>query len=218
MADEKKSPPRRRPMFELPIYESGYTSIPAFWIDELMPYATGIPASFWKYMMVLWKDIMGPNCETNGYTTDKTMTQFHMTKETAMQWSAALSVSGLFTVHYGVRYRANEPGIPTQFTYRKESTVEEWKCFITALRDTILTDKRSHFKAKREGVEGFRIDLSFAVDDERERHGLKRCYDKWRDELVKEGKLVVVAGNGDRVEYEYNRPRTNRSRLLVGGD
>src|SRR5208337_4677800 len=129
MTDEVKSPPKpRRPA--LPIYEGGYTTIPAFFVDELMPYANGIPASFWKYLLILWRDIFGVNCEAKGYRTDKTMTQFHVTKETAMQWTAAVDVSGMFEVKYGVRHRPNEPGIPTQFKYNIESTPEDWMCFI----------------------------------------------------------------------------------------
>jgi hypothetical protein len=210
MADDKVVARKQK----LPIYEGGYTTIPAFFIDELMPYANGIPASFWKYMMVLWRDVFGANHEAKGYTTDKVMTQFHITKETAMQWTAALSVSGVFSVFYGVRHRPNEPGIPTKITYLPQSTVEDWKCFITALRDTILASKRKNLKVQRDGIAGFRIDLSFRVDNERQRIGLPRCYDAWHKKLVESGEIKKL----DDCNFQWSHPRTKRSGLMSKED
>jgi hypothetical protein len=195
----------------LPVYDDGYTTIPAFFIDELMPYANGIPASVWKYMMVLWRDVFGINCEAKGYVAEKVMTQFHVSKETAMQWTAALSVSGVFSVFYGIRHRPNEPGIPTKITYYKDSTVEEWKCFIVALRDTVLASKRQNFKTQRDGVQGFRIALSFAVDKERQRIGLHRCYDDWHNRLLAAGELKKLDNGG----FEWQQPKTKRSGLMT---
>ena len=223
MADTEEKEKRKRTV--LPIYEGGYTTIPAFFVDELMPYANGIPASFWKYMMVLWRDTFGVNCESKGYRADKTMMQFHVTKETAMQWTAAISVSGLFEVFYGIRHRPNEPGIPTQFKYKVESTTEEWKCFIVALRDTILQDKRNNWSSKRNGVQGFRIDLSFKVDAERRRIGLPHCWDEWHKKLVESGELqceakgeIAIPQMGsyqNKQDWSSRPPREGR--LLWGG-
>src|SRR5438046_2001613 len=163
-------------MSELPIFESGFTKYPTLFVDELMPFAAGIPASFWKYMLVLWRDLFGVGCEKRGYKAMKTMTQFHMAKETAMQWTAALDVSGLFKVTYGFRYDKNTHGVPTVFEYRAKSTLKDWQCFIVALRDQVLSDKHDHFKAKANGVQGFRIGLSITVDNERAHHGLPRLW------------------------------------------
>jgi hypothetical protein len=212
MADATQDTKRKRPV--LPVYEDGYTTIPAFFVDELMPYANGIPASFWKYLMVLWRDLFGVNCEAKGYRADKTMTQFHMTKETAMQWTAALAASGLFEVHYVIRHKPNEPGIPTQFKYYEQSTVREWMCFIVALRDTILSSKRNNFQVQREGIDGFRISLSFRVDDEREQHGLSRVWTAWHKQLAEQGTIEEL--NPDGRWGKWKRPTTNRSRLTEG--
>jgi len=83
---------------DLPIFENGFTKFPTFLVDEVMPIAAGIPASFWKYLLVLWRDLFGQGCERKGYRAAKTMTQLHMDKDTASQWTAALDVSGLFEV------------------------------------------------------------------------------------------------------------------------
>jgi hypothetical protein len=183
--------------------------MPAFFVDELMPYANGIPASFWKYLMVLFRDVFSAGCETRGYRAAKTMTQFHMTKETAMQWTAALSVSGLFEVNYGFRYAANLPGVPTEFKYVASSTPQAWKCFVTALRDALLRAKTKNHKVQREGVDAFRIDLSFRVDNERQRNGLPRCWDAWHEKLVEAGKMEKTA-NG---EFTWSVPKTHRQSL-----
>jgi hypothetical protein len=196
-------------MYELPVFESGYTSIPTFWIEELMPYAAGIPASFWKYMIVLWRELFGVNCETKGYRAAFTMSQFHMTKETAMQWTAAVAMSGLFEIEYGFRYKPNQPGVPTTFKYREESTVEEWMCFIVALRDTILEQKSKNFQIARRGIENFRYALSFKVDRERERRGYSLVWKSWQEEEVKSGRIERLPDGG----LQWGAYRTSRSRL-----
>ena len=199
-------------MSELPIFESGFTKVPTHLIDVSMPFAAGIPASFWKYLLVLWRDLFGAGCEKRGYKASKTMTQFHMNKETAIQWTGAMSVSGLFIVSYGFKpapYKKNTPGLPTVFQYRADATLEEWECFIAALRTQILVDKNQHWKSKGNGVEGFRIELSFKVDRERDRRGLPRCWDKWHEQLLKSG-VIASAGNGD---YELMRVDTDRTHL-----
>src|SRR5262249_35974302 len=206
MADEK---PRRSPTLDLPIFEIGFTQFPTILVDELMPFAAGIPASFWKYLLVLWRDLFGMGCVERGYRAAKTMTQFNMDKDTANQWTAALSVSGLFKVTNGRRYDYNTPGIPTIIQYRANATVAEWQCFIIALRDEILRSKASRFKTMRDGVWGFRISLSFVVDSERQRRGLPRLFDKWHNELEKSGDI----GRGDGGNFTWVRPRTDRGRV-----
>lgn len=183
-------------MSELPILESGFTKVPTFFVDELMPFATGIPASFWKFLLILWRDLfgIGSGDGKRGYKALKTMTQFHMSKEVAMQWTAALDVSGFFKVAYGFRFDKKVPGVPTVFQYRPDATLQEWRCFIVALRDQIINDKHEHNKPKGNGVPGFRIALSFTVDAERERYGLPRLWDKWHEELIKKG---IIAEDGD---------------------
>ena len=208
MTDDK--PSRRNPAYDLPIFENGYTQFPTILIDELMPIAAGIPASFWKYMLVLWRDVVGIGCDKKGYRANKIMSDFHMDKDTATQWTAALSVSGIFNIAYGRRYNFNAPGVPTMIQYRQEATVEEWECFIAALRDQLLDDKSRSFKTKREGVWGFRISLSYRVDSERQRRGLPRAWDEWHAELEKSGDVLKESGS---IKLPYNRPRTNQSRV-----
>jgi hypothetical protein len=171
-ADRKKAP---RP--DLEIFDDGYTKVPAFWIDELMPVAAGIPASFWKYLLVLWRAVVGINGTQRGCVADGSMTQFHESKDTAMRWTA-LAPSGLFRVDYGVRHRPNEPGIPTKFKYL-DGSVEEWLCFIVALRATVLEDRREHSQETGDGILSFRVTRAVNVAGERKARSLPRCSGAW---------------------------------------
>jgi len=179
---------RKKPRPDLEIFDDGFTKVPAFWIDELMPQAEGIPASFWKFMLVLWRDTVGVKGTQRGYIADKSMTQFHMTKDTAMRWTAALAGSGLFCVTYGVRHYPNEPGIPTKFEYL-DASAEEWVCFIIALRKTVIEDRREHHKESGDGILGFRISVAVAVDKERTSRGLPRCNATCLADCVKDGSI-----------------------------
>ncbi len=181
-----ETPRRKAPRPDLEVFDDGYTKVPAFWIDELMPHANGIPASFWKFLLVLWRDIVGIKGTQRGYIAEKSMTQFHCTKDTAMRWTAALAVSGLFRVDYGVRHAANEPGIPTKFKYL-DGSIEDWVCFIVALRKTVLDDRREHDKETGDGIRGFRVSVAVAVDEERLQRGLSRCNAEWLADCVKDG-------------------------------
>ncbi len=201
--------PRRNPVLDLPVFESGFTMFPTFFVDELMPFAAGTPASFWKYLLILWRDIFGVGCDKKGYRAAKIMTSFHMDKDTASQWTAALSVSGLFNIVYGRRYATNMPGVPTVIQYRSTSTVEEWRCFITALRDELMDSKSKRFKTMRDGVGGFRISLSFRVDNERQSRGLPRLHVKWHEELEKSGDIHRRDGN----VFTFTRTFTNTNRV-----
>lgn len=212
--DEQKPKPRN-PAFDLPIFDSGFTQFPTFLIDELMPFATGVPASFWKYMIVLWRDLFGVGCDRKGYRAAKTMTQFHMDKDNAARWTAALSVSGLFTIAYGRRYGDyTTPGIPTVIQYRPVSTLQEWECFVAALRDQILDDKSKGNKNQREGTWSFRIGLSFRVDNERQRRGLTRLFDNWHKELEKSGDIRRT----EEGFFQWSVASTNTRRVRTATD
>jgi hypothetical protein len=145
------------------VFAGGFTKVPAFFVDDLMPIAPGIPASFWKFLRIVWRDCFGQRRKCS-----KTMTQFHMTKGTASKWTAALYISHLFYVRYGKRHEPNLPGVPTEIRYKEDSTQEDWLSFIAALRDTLLADKRQHFS----DVEGFRVQLAINLIAERQRNGL----------------------------------------------
>src|SRR5258708_14947933 len=150
---------------EIEILESGWTKFPAFWIRDLMPLANGISTSFGKYLIVIWNDIVG---QRTGFTSYKTMDQCHVTRKAAIKWTAALWASCLFDVRYGKKHNSKLPGTPTKIEYRTKSSEQDWICFINALREALLNDKDENF----EDTEGFRIEITFRLREERQRSGL----------------------------------------------
>lgn len=187
------------------IFTGGFTKWPVFFVDDLMPIAVGVPASFWKYLIIVWRDCFGQRRRCS-----KTMTQFHMTKGTASRWTAALFASCLFYVRYGKRHEPNLPGIPTEIRYLPESTQDDWLCFIAALRDTILADKDEG----NSDVDGFRVQLAINVHAERQRNGLSTTVlDRYLDNLIPQGAVTKI-GN----KYELNpgwRDKSDRTRVLT---
>ena len=189
------------------IFAGGFTKVPAFFVDDLMPIASGVPASFWKFLMIVWRDCFGQR-----HKCSKTMTQFHMTKGTASKWTAALYVSHLFYVRYGKRHEPNLPGVPTEISYKADSTQEDWLCFIAALRDTLLADKRQHFS----DVEGFRTQLAINLVAERQRNGLSTTVLERFLDNQPEGSVKKVGGI-----YELNpewRGPSDRTGVLTAED
>src|SRR5260370_11472800 len=190
---------------EILIFDDGWTKWPAFFVDDLMPIAVGVPASFWKYLLIVWRDCFDQH---PGYRCSKTMTQFHMTKGRASKWTAALSVSCIFHVRYGRRHNLNEPGVPTEITYEPDTTREDWLCFIAALRDTLLADKREH----NSDIDGFRAQLAVNLHVGRRRIGLSTAMlERYLDSLP-EGTVKKVG-----VEYVLDpkwRDKTDRTGVL----
>ena len=191
-------------LFEKGVFEKGWTKWPAFFVDDLMPIAMGIPASFWKYLLIVWRDCFDQH---PGYRCSKSMTQFQMTKGRASKWTAALSVSGIFNVRYGKRHTPNEPGIPTEIVYQIEASRDDWVCFVAALRDTIIRDKREHHG----DIDGFRVQLAITHYAERRRSGLPVAFlEQYLDGMPDAVKKV---GAGYELDPEW-RDKTNRTGVL----
>lgn len=189
------------------IFEHGFTRVPAFFVDDLMPIASGVPASFWKYLMIVWRDCFGRH-----HRCSRTMTQFHMTKDSASKWTAALYASQLFYVRYGKRHEPNLPGVPTEIRYKLDSTHEDWLCFIAALRDTLLADKQQHF----DDLYGFRAQMAINLHSERQRNGLATTnLERFLDSLP-EG-MVKKVGSVYELNTEW-REESDRTGVLTAKD
>ncbi len=185
-----------------------WSKVPTFFIDDLFPIANGIPTSFWKYLLVVWRDIVDQRPE---FTSRKAITDFHVSKDAASKWTAALSVSCLFFVKYGYRNKPNEPGVPTVIEYYPHSTKQDWMCFMVALRETVLADHRNHYR----DVSGFRIQLVFNLKQERANAGLStKSLEDYIHMLAAKG---AITRNPDG-EYTWKRQGTNRERLLTTAD
>lgn len=154
--------------------------VPRFWIDSLMDakchYQQGtgvrraprIPNSFWKFTFVLWRGITNGNKKREHSAS---MRQFHVRADAAVKWTAAYSVSGLFSIEVGKCSNANDAE-PTRFQYNVAATETEWECFITALNLTLENLKKVK-DANHGNTGGFKVALAIAVDAERKLAGLK---------------------------------------------
>jgi hypothetical protein len=131
----------------------GFVAFPAFFVDELMPMGKHIPPSFWKFLLVLWRDVN----HHKDNTSKKSMRHFHIRSEDASKWAAALFVSGLFFMKYGWKHAEAEKGFPTEFKYL-DADFEHWEWFITALEEQIVSDKKHGYK---DSGRGFRAELLF---------------------------------------------------------
>jgi hypothetical protein len=144
--DEQDQPPKQgtpekphalkkfTPKFQ--IASRGFVAFPAFFIDEMMALGRYIPADFWQFLMIVWRDV---NHHADS-TCDRSMRQFHIRPTKASKWTAALMVSGLFYVRYGWKHKNKEKGVPTQFTYL-DGDFQTWEIFIEALNEQIKADK-----------------------------------------------------------------------------
>ena len=204
----ENAPRRKSPTADLVIFDKGYSKVPTFWIDDLIPISDGIPASFWKFLLILWRDIVGVDGIERGYRAEKTSRQFNMDKDAANQWIVAVQCSACFHVELGYRRVPNQPGIPTKFHYLNPS-IAEWRCFIVALRDQILEDRQHNWSGKREGLDGFRMSLAIRVDEERARAGLPRRFENWVKKQVQDGNIKETV-EGDTVHRKWDRKKTDR--------
>jgi len=124
----------------------GWFAIPYFFAKDFMRIGKGIPASFWKFTFILWRELLQPKPVKDGkggahfewpYTANTTvewfMEEFGLDTEAVQDWSNAYSVSGLFRMTKGERKIKGLPGTPTTWTYNKRATKKDWEAFIIAL-------------------------------------------------------------------------------------
>lgn len=137
-----------------------FLAVPNFFIDKLMPLGGDIPVAFWKFLFVVWRDVIAPSTKNEDgsyahrYRCKKTVKQwqniYHVPKLAAMDATIACSVSGLFTVDFGWRDVKDKPGAPTTLHYRQRSTEQDWIAFIKGLSNAYQEFKSE--KMSRRGM------------------------------------------------------------------
>lgn len=203
--------PKKKPEFKskFKVASRGFVAFPAWFIDELMPLGPHIPAYFWKFLLVLWRDI---NHHADD-TCKKSMRQFHIRAEDASLCAAAVMVSGLFYVEYGWKHKLAEKGVPTKFTYL-DGTFEQWQAFIEALEEQFVSDKKHGYK---DSNGGYRAELLIRL--------LRIRHEKFgQPHTAEEKEYMTKLGNAGFVEVERdadNKPlfvarrlRTSRAGIL----
>jgi hypothetical protein len=176
-------PENQQPL--IPVFERGFTMVPRFWLFDLMKRGPGIPPTFWKFMLVLWSEIMGHKpTDQRKYTAEFTMRDFPVDKDTANKWVGALIVSGLFIVELGKRFAPNLPGTPSYYIYRDGAGEHDWKAFIEALHDTCQQMSHRNQKQTREGILSFQICLALKVDKQRAVYDLPAVNEQFNDRVA----------------------------------
>lgn len=190
------------------VSKRGFVAFPAFFVDELMPMGKHIPPSFWKFLLVLWRDVN----HHKDNSSKKSMRQFHIRSEDASKWAAALYVSGLFQMKYGWKHVQAEKGFPTQFTYI-DRDFEDWESFIAALEEQLVSDKKHGYK---DSGCGFRAELLLRKIRIRWEQAGEPKLD-WETRLLNffGDKGYVTARKDERVAYfSTKRLRSDKSGVL----
>lgn len=192
-----------------------FLAVPHFFIDKLIPVGGGIPHAFWKFLFVVWRDVIAPAQKNedgtykHNYRCKKTVKQwsdiFHVPRLAAMDATIACSCSGLFTVEFGWRDMKDKPGVPTTLHYRQQSTEQDWIAFITGLANAHKWCKTA--KMSRHGmhtVEGDQPDGAI-LSYEEERTA------SWSWELV-----VAIEVDSARQEMNLRPANVKRIEWLLG--
>ncbi len=193
---------------KLKIIDGKFIMVPYAWIPLMHEHGKGIPASFWVCLLVVWADVVGKG--RYKLESKKTMRQFPLRPSAACKWTAALSVSGLFSVRYGFRHAKNEPGTPSVFYYQ-DATVEAWTAFLIALSEHERNEKALHFTSYGD-VDGYRTVLAFKVDEVRQRHGLVEVNKRWIEWCKNHG-IVTYDENG---QWNVKRKTSDRRVVRLG--
>jgi hypothetical protein len=103
-----------------------------------------VPASFHKFLHILWREIFFARPEKEDWTAEFYDEQFNMRPSDAGKWKWALAESGLFQVwqiqhvkkmvDYGNYESVGNRGPLSRYKYNTQATETDWKRFYKALR------------------------------------------------------------------------------------
>lgn len=205
-----------------------FTLVPACWTKFILgwpgnaekgivasePLDVGLPSSFWKYSLVLWREVVGWNCVERGFVAKKTMNDFGIRPTTASRWTAAYASSCLFQVTYGYKTEKEEPGIPSKFKYL-DATELEWEVFIGTLANVERWLKRSGLDAS---PKVYRMIMAGEMLSARMRAGIKPpltqdVYGFFR--ICEMEKKVHIGKNGEEFVFDYEGLRIRKNGRLA---
>lgn len=217
MPSEEKSVSKKT---KFKIQSRGFVAFPAWFVDEFMHSrrradCKGIPASFWTFLLVIFRDI---NHHADN-TCKRTMRQFPIRPSAATKWTAALRVSGLFQVDYGTKKTEGKAGTPTKFEYL-DRDYDLWDVFLSALAAQLASDKLHH---TNDAGLGFRAELLLRIIDFRRARGVGNPNTSaWEKEYLnwceKQGVLEISGDANDHHSFTVSRLHADRSGVLSAED
>jgi len=110
----------------------GWFMAPNSWVRELIAGEKGyphVPPNFWKFLIILWHEILSYEPGKADWTAVLSMRQFGIRAEDASLWTSALAASNLFTIKKGTYADRNS----TVFTYNKNARTLDWQAFYRGL-------------------------------------------------------------------------------------
>jgi len=120
--------------------QSGFLQVPTIWFvllmrDEGACCADGqgrykaVSPSFWKFLLVLWQELMWPRKSKKSLSASLSLRQFGIRPKDACLWANAVVAGGLFTVEKGdfTNRRAST------YIYNTEAGFIEWQGFYRGL-------------------------------------------------------------------------------------
>jgi hypothetical protein len=208
------------------IFKDNFTRKPLFFTQRLLQQGRGIPSSFWKFTDIAWRFFVGPGkpgpdgptwpCEFVT-TTEQLRMDYNINKTASRKWIAAYSVSCLASVKLGQYKLKGQANTPTVIKYWPRSTEEDWACFIVALSQRCIADKKKHHAGSDIG---FRISLAWDIRRVRGSMGLTtKPLDGWLERLKQEGFIIERDGmdyvsreraSGIQNEFYTNGPGADR--------
>lgn len=214
--DEQKAPDanptQKKPKFtpKFKVAGRGFVAFPAFFIDELMPLGPKIPATFWQFLLIVWRDVN----HHKDNACKKALKKFYMREASAGRWTAALQASGLFHVKYGHGDKDRKNAVPTVLTYL-DADFEEWEIFIEALAEQLQADKAAGYNDYDGGFVAGIIIRMFRIRGQR----FGQMMPKWaREHLVTLEKHGFVTGTKDEhgvfVFVVTKRKKSDRAGVL----
>ena len=113
----------------------GFLRVPNMWFMLLMreesKYGKGIPASWWKFLFILWHELMfGRVGKPDWCATLSLRKDFRIRQKEASRWAHALAAApSLFTVAFGTWPERDK----TKFTYKSQADWKDWLGFYRGL-------------------------------------------------------------------------------------
>jgi hypothetical protein len=169
-----------------------FTAVPTYFTKELMMVGIGIPANFWKFTSIAWRNWIAP--AQNGtypyeflFTKEQLASEYGIHGDMAAWCMAAYSISGVCKLEKGRRHRFDSPGIPSTLKYFKASTKDDWRAFIGALKAQVREDKKNHWAGHDDG---FCVSLAWKIARTRQELGLKDMHSEWLKKMQAAGVIT----------------------------
>jgi hypothetical protein len=178
-----------------------YTAVPTFFTQELMMIGHGIPPHFWKFTSIAWRSFMEQEKQPHtgkfvcthrfAFTEEQLETEYGIYGKAAAWCAAAYRASGLCGVEKGRRHRFDQPGTPTTIHYHRDSTKDDWRAFIAALKVQCREDRANRWGGSDDA---FSVSLAWKVKEQRQVLNLGN--DKINTWLVKMKDTIQRHDNG----------------------